>query len=125
MLETKRQRGTVLVVILVAFLAVSLVWGVFSQRAADRRLEQFENRAHAAFDGTDATDVEALAPSIVDDWDATGPSAFLTFVSQPGEPTRTTTSPPYRATYRLDGGWGPSQIVTVEWTATGFEITSE
>lgn len=123
MLDTKRQRGTVLVVILIMLMVVGLVLGVTRSRAQERDLEAFANRAAAAFDGTDADDVEALVLDSVSDPE--GNAALIAFMSQPGQTDTFTLEPPYRATYSLDSGWGGSQQVVVEWDESGYTITPE
>lgn len=120
MLETKRQRGWVIVGVVAIWLLVGIVWAVGSNRAADDNFEAFSDRAHATFDGSDAAEFQAR----FDDSATTDASGFTRYVSQAGDVTDVTRNPP-SARYALPDAWGRSLTATVTWTDNGIIITQD
>lgn len=121
MLDTKRQRGWVIVAVVVAWVVLGMVWTVASGRAADRNFAAFSARATAAFEGTDAASMEELqASAIVDSGNGEANELFVLL-------TRAGDVSDYQydthvAHYRLPDAWGRSQTATVTWTDGGFTI---
>lgn len=124
MLDTKRQRGWVIVAVVGAWLVLGMVWTVAAGRAADRNFEAFSERAAAAFAGTDAASMDELqADATVEAWTGEGSDLF-TFLAQAGE-VSDYESDAHVAHYRLPDAWGRSATATVTWTGGGFTISQD
>lgn len=124
MLDTKRQRGWVIVAVVVGWLALGMVWTVAAGRAADRNFAAFSERAETVFAGTDAASMDALqATSAVDSWSGEA-SELTTLLDQAGDVSDYQFDT-HVAHYRLPDAWGRSATATVTWTETGFTVTRD
>ncbi len=124
MLDAKRQRGWVIVAVVVAWLALGAVWTVAADRAADRNFAAFSERAAAAFAGTDAASMEELqATSTLDSW--SGEANELTALLARAGDVSDYQFDTHVAHYRLPDAWGRSASATVTWTAGGFTVTRD
>lgn len=124
MLDTKRQRGWVIVAVVVAWLAFGMVWTVVADRAADRNFDAFAERAQVVFAGTDAASMDELrATSTVDSW--SGEADELTTLLDRAGAVRDYEFDTHVAHYDLPDAWGRSATATVTWTADGFTVTRD
>ena len=124
MLDTKRQRGWVIVAVVVAWLALGAVWTVASDRAADRNFAAFSDHAQTAFAGTDVASMDELqAAAIVDSGNGEA-SELLVLLSRAGDVSDYQYET-HVARYRLPDAWGRSATATVTWTGGGFTISQD
>ena len=124
MLDSKRQRGRVIVAVVVAWLALGAVWTVASDRTAERSFAAFSERADAVFEGTDAAAMDELqATSTVDSWNGEA-SELTTLLTRAGD-VRDYRFDTHVAHYQLPDAWGRGVTATVTWTADGFTVTRD
>jgi hypothetical protein len=125
MLDTKRSRGQVVVLLGLAVLVVGSITQFASNRALDERVDDFMQAATERFDPSDPTEVRSLWEGTVlgEPGDTVELDRFLEVDGVEPEVVREA-SDGIEARYRVES-WGGSDVVVVAWTDHGVFVTPD
>ncbi len=118
MLDTRRSRGFLIIVVMAIVFAGGLALTSYSRRNTDQVAETFAHRTQAAFRGTTFASVEAIAPTVDDD-------KYSAFLRRPGQLpiSFAREGDTYRAVYKVHGTLKDVKV-TVVWSAAGLVVST-